>query len=85
MPPGEVFTRLLLPVVEEIITMFRQMVDDITQKKYDYLDYKSSQFAADYAEFRRGSASLLAQIRGTLEQGFHDVWETPQAFYFLGR
>ena len=65
--------------------MFRQMVDDITQKKYDYLDYKSSQFCSDYAEFRRGSASLLAQIRGTLEQGFHDVWETPQAFYFLGR
>ncbi|KAF0306204.1 Dynein heavy chain 5, axonemal [Amphibalanus amphitrite] len=84
----QVYSRLFnsrIEVVEEIITMFRQMVDDITQKKYDYLDYKSTQFATDYAEFRRGSASLLAQIRGTLEQGFHDVWETPQAFYFLGR
>ncbi|CAG5099433.1 Similar to DNAH5: Dynein heavy chain 5 [Cotesia congregata] len=76
---------LLGEALEEATKSFEEAKKIATNKSYDYLDPRNTEFDRDYDVFMSKTNALKENIGGIIEKNYADVWETPQGIRFLTR
>lgn len=61
------------------------MCNEISQKSYDYLDYRDHRFDSDLEVFAASVRELLRRIHIMVEKEHEEIWETPMAYKMLAR
>lgn len=64
---------------------FTEAKNQISSKKYDYLDHRNNEFNRDYDHFITRTETLKTTIANLIEVSFEAVWETPQCIRYLVR
>ena len=60
-------------------------VKSLTEKDYDYLDFRNQAYDRDYGDFLNRMDDLTARLQGKLETAYDGIWDTPHAFQYLDR
>ncbi|XP_008556957.2 dynein axonemal heavy chain 5 [Microplitis demolitor] len=76
---------LLGEALDEATKYFEEAKKIATNKSYDYLDPRNTEFDKDYDVFMSKTNILKENIGGIIEKNYADVWETPQGIRFLTR
>ena len=71
--------------VDEKEKEFGALVEQITAKDYNCLDYRNREFDADYKDFVVKMEDLKKWLQIMIEKHYRDIWESPQAIKFLKR
>ncbi|KAL1130923.1 hypothetical protein AAG570_012164 [Ranatra chinensis] len=71
--------------LEEVVKSFNETKNNITEKTYDFLDYRNEDFEEDFQNFIKESNSLKQKIANTIEENYKSVWETARGVTFLTR
>ena len=64
---------------------FTMAVKSLTEKDYDYLDFRNQAYDRDYGDFLNRMDDLTARLQGKLETAYDGIWDTPHAFQYLDR
>lgn len=78
----------LLPMetgLRDILKSWQEMCNEISQKSYDYLDYRDHHFDTDLEVFAASVRELLRRIHIMVEKEHEEIWETPMAYKMLAR
>ncbi|RMC15911.1 hypothetical protein DUI87_08116 [Hirundo rustica rustica] len=69
--------------LEEMITKYQSIVDNMKNKHYDFLDQRKTEFDQDYEEFCRDINDLHDQLRSFLDITFENILNTERALSTL--
>ena len=64
---------------------FNTAVKQLTEKEYDYLDFRNIAFDRDYGDFLNRMDDLTGRLQAKLESTYDGIWDTPHAFQYLNR
>ena len=64
---------------------FEAAVNLLTQKDYDYLDFRNMAFDRDYGDFLNRMDDLTGRLQVKLETTYDGIWDTPHAFQYINR
>ena len=64
---------------------FNAAVKQLTEKDYDYLDFRNLSFDRDYSDFLGRMDDLTGRLQAKLESTYDGIWDTPHAFQYLTR
>lgn len=73
------------PGLRDILKSWQEMCNEISQKSYDYLDYRDHHFDTDLEVFAASVRELLRRIHIMVEKEHEEIWETPMAYKMLAR
>lgn len=73
------------PGLRDILKSWQEMCNEISQKSYDYLDYRDHRFDSDLEVFAASVRELLRRIHIMVEKEHEEIWETPMAYKMLAR
>ncbi|KAK3864739.1 hypothetical protein Pcinc_029599 [Petrolisthes cinctipes] len=71
--------------LRDILKSWQEMCNEISQKPYDYLDYRDHRFDSDLEVFAASVRELLRRIHMMVEKEHEEIWETPMAYKMLAR
>lgn len=71
--------------LRDILKSWQEMCNEISQKHYDYLDYRDHRFDSDLEVFAASVRELLRRIHMMVEKEHEEIWETPMAYKMLAR
>ena len=64
---------------------FNTAVKALTEKDYDYLDFRNMAYDRDYGDFLNRMDDLTSRLQTKLEAAYDSIWDTPHAFQYLDR
>ena len=64
---------------------FNSAVKQLTEKDYDYLDFRNTSYDRDYNDFLSRMDDLTGRLQAKLESTYDGIWDTPHAFQYLNR
>ena len=64
---------------------FNAAVIQLTEKDYDYLDFRNLSYDRDYSDFLNRMDDLTGRLQAKLETTYDGIWDTPHAFQYLAR
>ncbi|KAF2364961.1 Dynein heavy chain domain-1 [Trinorchestia longiramus] len=71
--------------LKDIIKSWQEMCAEVSQKTYDYLNYRDPQFDQDLEVFGSSVKELLRRVHTMVEKEHEEVWDTPMALRMLHR
>lgn len=69
----------------DILKTWQEMCNEISEKSYDYLDFRDHHFEDDLDVFAARVKELLRRIHTMVEKEHEEIWETPMALRMLSK